>query len=257
MPTAQQESNSMCIANPKASLEAVSVKKLHLPVKRTLSKHGTPAQEKTMTDKFDPETHKFGNAYRYGVDIVYPSGIQTLGSREIVGFIEVDGVFKRLSYNLGPRAPEHDLVPRQAVTGDEPRVTVYDIVHNDVVVACVFDKSLVSKIQAALSPPAVPAEPTDKDAMEALTWFDEENLAMQHIGQYGKEDMRHVETIRRALSAPAREAGLVEALRIFMNCAYPVSTEIDKRGYSWSAAYLDQAKRNGQEVLAAHDNERK
>lgn len=33
----------------------------------------------------------------------------------------------------------------------------------------------------------------------------------------------------------------VELLRIVIGCAYPVSTEIDPRGYRWSEAYLDQA----------------
>lgn len=33
------------------------------------------------------------------------------------------------------------------------------------------------------------------------------------------------------------EAVLVQVRR----CAYPVSTDIDPRGYSWSEAYLDQA----------------
>ena len=34
---------------------------------------------------------------------------------------------------------------------------------------------------------------------------------------------------------------LLEALRVFVSCAYPVSTEIDERGYRWTNAYLDQA----------------
>lgn len=33
----------------------------------------------------------------------------------------------------------------------------------------------------------------------------------------------------------------VELLRIVIGCAYPVSTEIDPRGYRWSEAYLDEA----------------
>ena len=34
---------------------------------------------------------------------------------------------------------------------------------------------------------------------------------------------------------------LVDALRFFLGACYPVSTEIDKRGYRWSEAYLDEA----------------
>ncbi len=65
-------------------------------------------------------------------------------------------------------------------------------------------QELLDSINEAITTPA--QRPTDKDAQEALQWFNEETIAMQHIGQYGKEDMRHVETIRRALSEPSREA---------------------------------------------------
>ena len=34
---------------------------------------------------------------------------------------------------------------------------------------------------------------------------------------------------------------LLGALRVFVSCASPVSTEIDERGYRWIQAYLDQA----------------
>ena len=39
----------------------------------------------------------------------------------------------------------------------------------------------------------------------------------------------------------AQRDALLEALRVFVSCAYPVSTEIDERGHSWTEAYLDQA----------------
>ena len=35
---------------------------------------------------------------------------------------------------------------------------------------------------------------------------------------------------------------VTEALRSFMGAAYPVSTDIDPRGYRWSEVYLDQAR---------------
>jgi Lar family restriction alleviation protein len=48
------------------------------------------------------------------------------------------------------------------------------------------------------------------------------------------------------------EAGKIdEALRIFINAQYPVSTEINPRGYAWSEAYLDQALPIARAALAA------
>jgi hypothetical protein len=44
---------------------------------------------------------------------------------------------------------------------------------------------------------------------------------------------------------------LILALKIFLNCAYPVATEINPRGWTWSEAYLDQAKKNAEQVLAS------
>lgn len=32
----------------------------------------------------------------------------------------------------------------------------------------------------------------------------------------------------------------VDLLRMVIGCAYPVSTDINQRGYAWSEAYLDQ-----------------
>jgi len=40
--------------------------------------------------------------------------------------------------------------------------------------------------------------------------------------------------------AADRIEALEAALRQAQSCAYPVSTEIDPRGYRWSEAYLDQ-----------------
>jgi hypothetical protein len=38
-----------------------------------------------------------------------------------------------------------------------------------------------------------------------------------------------------------RNVELLEALRVFVSCSLPVSTEIDDRGHRWTEAYLDQA----------------
>lgn len=42
---------------------------------------------------------------------------------------------------------------------------------------------------------------------------------------------------------------LAEALRIYHGCSYPVSTEINPKGYAWVNAYLDQAKPIGENAL--------
>lgn len=42
---------------------------------------------------------------------------------------------------------------------------------------------------------------------------------------------------------------LREALRIFIGCQYPVSTEIDSRGYTWCEAYLDEALKESSAAL--------
>lgn len=40
------------------------------------------------------------------------------------------------------------------------------------------------------------------------------------------------------------------ALRIFLNSAYPVSMQINPRGWNWSETYLDQAKENAERLLS-------
>jgi len=42
----------------------------------------------------------------------------------------------------------------------------------------------------------------------------------------------------------------VDLLRLVVGCAYPVSTEINPRGYAWSEAYLDQVLPAVKEALA-------
>ncbi|MBU6190660.1 MAG: hypothetical protein KGR68_15195 [Betaproteobacteria bacterium] len=43
---------------------------------------------------------------------------------------------------------------------------------------------------------------------------------------------------------------LLEALRVFVSAAYPVTTEINPRGHAWSEAYLDQALDNARAAIA-------
>lgn len=41
--------------------------------------------------------------------------------------------------------------------------------------------------------------------------------------------------------APPAAPELLEALRVFVGCAYQVSTELEPRGHNWCEAWLDQA----------------
>lgn len=59
---------------------------------------------------------------------------------------------------------------------------------------------------------------------------------------WAKELGAKCDTLEAALAArDAEVARLREAVKIFLRCAYPVTTEIDRRGHSWSEAYLDEA----------------
>ncbi|WP_290494434.1 hypothetical protein [Hyphomonas sp. UBA4494] len=49
----------------------------------------------------------------------------------------------------------------------------------------------------------------------------------------------------------ARDKSRETGLRLFMRSACPVDTSIDPRGYSWSEAYLDQAREH---VLTEGEN---
>lgn len=170
-----------------------------------------------------------------------------------------------------------DLVP---AVNDEPKISVYDIIHNGVTVACVFDKSLVDKIRTALQTPAV----TDDAKREALVdeikhtleYFDSEFPSEQypqvwcdpisaHGGGVSPNDLLQVisalqtpseNDLQEAIDAHNLVAKgykelreklgeshyrLLEALRIFLSCAYPVSEEINKDGHDWSKRYLNSA----------------
>ena len=49
-------------------------------------------------------------------------------------------------------------------------------------------------------------------------------------------------------------AELLAALRLFVSSAYPVSTDIDMRGYCWSDAYLDKAVEQARNAIARATN---
>jgi hypothetical protein len=53
----------------------------------------------------------------------------------------------------------------------------------------------------------------------------------------------------------AQRDALLEALRVFVSCALPVSTEIDERGHRWTEAYLDQALPIARAAIAKAEGE--
>lgn len=78
---------------------------------------------------------------------------------------------------------------------------------------------------------------------------------MRHHIQRGQELVDDAlvvsETLAADLEAMERLLGeLIAALRIFVGCAYPVATEINKRGHNWSEAYLDEALPIARALLA-------
>ncbi|WP_288496676.1 hypothetical protein [uncultured Stenotrophomonas sp.] len=67
-----------------------------------------------------------------------------------------------------------------------------------------------------------------------------------------KPDRRALGCIIAALTPPEGYVLVpVELLRMVIGCAYPVSTDINQRGYAWSEAYLDQVLPCVKAALAA------
>ncbi|EQM87231.1 hypothetical protein L681_20950 [Stenotrophomonas maltophilia MF89] len=65
-------------------------------------------------------------------------------------------------------------------------------------------------------------------------------------------DRRALSCIITALTPPEGHVLVpVLLLRMVVGCAYPVSTEINPRGYAWSEAYLDQVLPSVRAALAA------
>lgn len=62
----------------------------------------------------------------------------------------------------------------------------------------------------------------------------------------------------RELPATAKDERIAElevALRAFTGAAYPVSTQLDGKGYRWSTAYLDEALAIAKPLLAQQGKE--
>ena len=55
--------------------------------------------------------------------------------------------------------------------------------------------------------------------------------------------------VQAARTPPPSLDEVAEVLRIFMKCAYPVSTEINPRGHDWCEAYLDEALEEARALL--------
>jgi hypothetical protein len=95
-----------------------------------------------------------------------------------------------------------------------------------------LDDALVREwIDALPTAPAQPAVSVDE-------------LAKEYTKELDKLSQRNYEL--RMLNA-----GLTDALRLFVASAYPVDTAINSRGYNWSEAYLDQALQVATETAPA------
>jgi hypothetical protein len=84
------------------------------------------------------------------------------------------------------------------------------------------------------APPTAPAQPA----------VSVDELAKEYTKELDKLSQRNYEL--RMLNA-----GLTDALRLFVASAYPVDTAINSRGYNWSEAYLDQALQVATETAPA------
>ena len=60
----------------------------------------------------------------------------------------------------------------------------------------------------------------------------------------------HKQDLKANARLIAAAPDLLEALRVFVSAAYPVTTEINPRGHAWSEAYLDQALDNARAAIA-------
>lgn len=74
--------------------------------------------------------------------------------------------------------------------------------------------------------------------------------AMQERAEYWKRKHDDEETGAERYALRVQRDELLAALRVFVSCALPVSTEIDERGHRWTEAYLDQALLNARAAIA-------
>lgn len=78
---------------------------------------------------------------------------------------------------------------------------------------------------------------TQPEALRLAEWIDGD-MSCQGDAEISAE-LRRLHAVNKRLEDVTQE--LLEALRVFVSCSFPVSTEIDERGHRWTEAYLDQA----------------
>ena len=84
-----------------------------------------------MTDKFDPQTHRFGMAFRDKEGrILYPTRMDEVTSRAIIEPFKPWPTYYDFFNSNIIRAPEHDLIPRNVV--DELVVAVRKVIEEGV-----------------------------------------------------------------------------------------------------------------------------
>ena len=90
-------------------------------------------------------------------------------------------------------------------------------------------RRLAESLRAALAQQAEPLNLRDPAVQKRLAT------------QWGYVPAAQAEPVEPVATLTAQRDALLEALRMFVSCAIPVSTKIDERGYGWTQAYLDQA----------------
>lgn len=97
-----------------------------------------------------------------------------------------------------------------------------------------------------------PADIAEKCAAELrrLAAVEAQRDAMQERAEYWKRKHDDEETGAERYALRVQRDELLAALRVFVSCALPVSTEIDERGHRWTEAYLDQALLNARAAIA-------
>ena len=82
--------------------------------------------------------------------------------------------------------------------------------------------------------------------------FVKENLTTDLVRRLRSENSMppYYSVPKLQVEAAAKIERLRLALKMFMGAAYPVADEINKRGYNWSEAYLDEALAEARTELA-------
>ncbi len=110
-----------------------------------------------------------------------------------------------------------------------------------------MDKAEQPTVTQALKPcpevEAIAQEIADRSAWKKTT----DNYARIYQAAYAGA----IAAMNTRTTSLAAQDGLVEALRLFVGCAYPVAEEINQRGHNWCEAYLDDALPIARAALAS------